>query len=59
VYNVLVGSVSFATTGPKAMQNASTAQEIEVITPSAKNFEFRVIVLFDSMNRTADLFCAI
>jgi hypothetical protein len=56
VYNVLVGSVSFATTGPKALQNASTAQEIEVITPSAKNFEFRVNLVFMSMNRTADLY---
>lgn len=41
-YNVLVGSVSFASMGPKAMHNASTAQEVTVITPSAANFEFRV-----------------
>jgi len=41
VHNVLVGSVSSASPGPKAMHNASTAQEIEVITPSAKDFEFR------------------
>ncbi|EIM85752.1 uncharacterized protein STEHIDRAFT_168836 [Stereum hirsutum FP-91666 SS1] len=40
-YNVLVGSVSFASMGPKAMHNASTAQEVTVITPSAANFEFR------------------
>ncbi|KAI0322388.1 hypothetical protein OF83DRAFT_1161242 [Amylostereum chailletii] len=40
-YNVLVGSVSFAYMGPKAMHNASTAQEVTVITPSASNFEFR------------------
>ncbi|KAI0032582.1 hypothetical protein K488DRAFT_49591, partial [Vararia minispora EC-137] len=40
-YNVLVGSVSFASMGPKAMHNASTAQEVTIITPSAKNFEFR------------------
>ncbi|KAL6304451.1 hypothetical protein BKA93DRAFT_733261 [Sparassis latifolia] len=39
--NVLVGSVSFASPGPKAMHNASTAQEITIITPTAKNFEFR------------------
>jgi len=39
--NVLVGSVSFASPGPKAMHNASTAQEVTVITPSAKNFELR------------------
>ncbi|KAI0042403.1 hypothetical protein FA95DRAFT_1610236 [Auriscalpium vulgare] len=40
-YNVLVGSVSFAAMGPKAMHNASTAQEVTIITPSATNFEFR------------------
>ncbi|KAI0953093.1 hypothetical protein AcW1_007411 [Taiwanofungus camphoratus] len=39
--HVLVGSVSFASPGPKAMHNASTAQEITIITPHAKNFEFR------------------
>jgi hypothetical protein len=41
VHNVLVGSVSFASPGPKAMHNASTAQEVEIVTPSATNFEFR------------------
>ncbi|KAF9054888.1 hypothetical protein BJ165DRAFT_1337665, partial [Panaeolus papilionaceus] len=41
VHNVLVGSVSFASPGAKALHNASTAQEITVITPSAANFEFR------------------
>ncbi|KJA23228.1 hypothetical protein HYPSUDRAFT_185260 [Hypholoma sublateritium FD-334 SS-4] len=40
VHNVLVGSVSFASPG-KALHNASTAQEITVITESAANFEFR------------------
>ncbi|KAI0248650.1 hypothetical protein BJV78DRAFT_1131005 [Lactifluus subvellereus] len=40
-WNVLVGSVSFASMGPKAMHNASTAQEVTIITPSASNFEFR------------------
>ncbi|KDR82963.1 hypothetical protein GALMADRAFT_238670 [Galerina marginata CBS 339.88] len=40
VHNVLVGSVSFASPG-KALHNASTAQEITVITPSATDFEFR------------------
>ncbi|KAG1818686.1 uncharacterized protein BJ212DRAFT_1479676 [Suillus subaureus] len=40
-HNVLVGSVSFATPGGKALQNISTAQEVEVVTPSAKNFELR------------------
>ncbi|KAH9947444.1 hypothetical protein B0H21DRAFT_334167 [Amylocystis lapponica] len=39
--NVLVGSVSFASPGAKAMHNASTAQEITIITPTAKDFEFR------------------
>ncbi|KAI0087720.1 hypothetical protein BDY19DRAFT_219179 [Irpex rosettiformis] len=39
--NVLVGSVSFASPGPKALHNASTAQEITVITPTARDFEFR------------------
>ncbi|KAG0698291.1 hypothetical protein DFH29DRAFT_941916 [Suillus ampliporus] len=41
VHTVVVGSVSFATPGGKALQNTSTAQEVEVITPSAKNFELR------------------
>lgn len=40
--NVLVGSVSFASPGPKAMHNASTAQEVTIITPTARDFEFRV-----------------
>lgn len=44
-FNVLVGSVSFASMGPKAMHNASTAQEVTIITPSAANFEFRVRAL--------------
>ncbi|KAF9448721.1 hypothetical protein P691DRAFT_29699 [Macrolepiota fuliginosa MF-IS2] len=41
VHNVLVGSVSFASPGAKALHNASTAQEITVISPSAHNFQFR------------------
>ncbi|KIJ64617.1 hypothetical protein HYDPIDRAFT_28552 [Hydnomerulius pinastri MD-312] len=41
VHNVLVGSVSLAVPGAKAFQNASTAQEVVVVTPTAKNFEFR------------------
>ncbi|PFH49960.1 hypothetical protein AMATHDRAFT_62125 [Amanita thiersii Skay4041] len=41
VHNVLVGSVSFAQPGAKALQNASTATEITVLTPNATNFEFR------------------
>ncbi|KIK96447.1 hypothetical protein PAXRUDRAFT_308222 [Paxillus rubicundulus Ve08.2h10] len=41
VHNVLVGSISLAIPGPKAFQNASTAQEVVVLTPSAKDFEFR------------------
>ncbi|KAF9525481.1 hypothetical protein CPB83DRAFT_859319 [Crepidotus variabilis] len=40
VHNVLVGSVSFASPA-KALHNASTAQEITVITPSAANLSFR------------------
>lgn len=40
--NVLVGSVSFAAPGPRAMHNNSTAQEVTVVTPYAKDFEFRV-----------------
>ncbi|EPS96508.1 hypothetical protein FOMPIDRAFT_1032339 [Fomitopsis schrenkii] len=39
--NVLVGSVSFASPGPKAMHNASTAQEVRIITPYAMDFELR------------------
>ena len=42
VHNVLVGSVSFASSGAKALHNASTAQEITVITPSARDLSFRV-----------------
>ncbi|KAH6911479.1 hypothetical protein BKA70DRAFT_857528 [Coprinopsis sp. MPI-PUGE-AT-0042] len=41
VHNVLVGSVSFASPGAKAMHNASTAQEITVIAKGAHDFEFR------------------
>ncbi|KAH7885455.1 hypothetical protein F5I97DRAFT_1937653 [Phlebopus sp. FC_14] len=41
VHNVLVGSISPAIPGAKALQRASTAQEITVVTPSAKDFEFR------------------
>ncbi|KAF7768294.1 hypothetical protein Agabi119p4_7537 [Agaricus bisporus var. burnettii] len=41
VHNVLVGSVSFASPGAKALQNASTAQEITVISPTSHNFQFR------------------
>jgi hypothetical protein len=41
VHNVLVGSVSFASPA-KALHNASTAQEITVISPSAHNLSFRV-----------------
>ncbi|KAF9262939.1 hypothetical protein L218DRAFT_973331 [Marasmius fiardii PR-910] len=40
VHNVLIGSVSFATSGAKALHNASTAQEITVISP-APELEFR------------------
>src|ERR1700753_851557 len=42
VHTVTVGSVSFAQPGPKAMHNASTAQEVQIISPLASNFEFRV-----------------
>ncbi|KAH0826208.1 hypothetical protein J3R83DRAFT_5651 [Lanmaoa asiatica] len=41
VHNVLVGSISLAVPGPKAFQNASTAQEVVVVTPTATDFEFR------------------
>ncbi|KAI0322387.1 hypothetical protein OF83DRAFT_800169 [Amylostereum chailletii] len=40
-YNVIVGSISFAFRGPRAMHEASTAQEVTVVTPSASHFEFR------------------
>jgi hypothetical protein len=50
-----VGSVSFASPGPRAMHNASTAQEIEVITPSAKDFEFRVRMASHAECVTRDL----
>ncbi|KAH0585889.1 hypothetical protein H2248_007170 [Termitomyces sp. 'cryptogamus'] len=38
VHNVLVGSVSFANP-TKAMHNASTAQEIEIVSPTSPNFQ--------------------
>ncbi|KAF9465271.1 hypothetical protein BDZ94DRAFT_1214751 [Collybia nuda] len=41
VHNVLVGSVSFASPGAKALHNASTAQEITVISPSASHFQIK------------------
>ncbi|KAG6370565.1 hypothetical protein JVT61DRAFT_11360 [Boletus reticuloceps] len=41
VHNVIVGSISLAVPGPKAFQNASTAQEVVVVTPTATDFEFR------------------
>lgn len=41
VHNVTVGSVSFANSGSKALHNASTAQEITVISPTPE-LEFRV-----------------
>ncbi|KAL7283101.1 hypothetical protein ACG7TL_002526 [Trametes sanguinea] len=39
--DVLVGSVSFAEAGPKAMHNASTAQELKIITPAARVLEYK------------------
>lgn len=42
VHNVIVGSISVAVPGPKTFQNASTAQEVIVVTPTATDFEFRV-----------------
>ncbi|KAJ7133635.1 hypothetical protein C8R44DRAFT_772810 [Mycena epipterygia] len=41
VHDKVVGSISLASPGGKALHNSSTAQEITVITPSASNFEFR------------------
>ncbi|KAJ7143577.1 hypothetical protein C8R43DRAFT_569071 [Mycena crocata] len=41
VHDRVVGSVTFASPGGKALHNSSTAQEITVITPAASNFEFR------------------
>lgn len=41
VHSVIVGSVSFAVPGGKALQNTSTAREVEVVTPSAKIFELK------------------
>ncbi|KAF8628676.1 hypothetical protein AX15_003799 [Amanita polypyramis BW_CC] len=41
VHNVLVGSVSFAQPGAKALHNASTASEITIVAPNAANFELR------------------
>ncbi len=51
VHNVLVGSVSFASPA-KALHNASTAQEITVITPSAHNLSFRVCDFFRHFSGT-------
>jgi len=44
VHTVTVGSVSFAQPGPRAMHNASTAQEVQIISPTASNFQFRVSI---------------
>ncbi|KAI6006456.1 hypothetical protein EDC04DRAFT_2782113 [Pisolithus marmoratus] len=41
VHNVLVGSITPASSGIKAFQNASTAQEVDFVTPVAKDLEFR------------------
>lgn len=41
VYDKVVGSISFASPGGKALHSSSTAQEITVVTPTASNFEFR------------------
>ncbi|KAG6836080.1 hypothetical protein H0H93_011586 [Arthromyces matolae] len=40
VHNVLVGSVSFANPA-KALHNASTAQEVEVVSPTSSTFQTR------------------
>ena len=40
--NVLVGSVSYASEGARAMRNVSTASAVEVVTPYAKHLAFRV-----------------
>jgi hypothetical protein len=42
VHNVLVGSVSFASSGTKALHNTFTAQKITMITESASSFQFKV-----------------
>lgn len=42
VGNRIVGGISAATSGAKAMHNASTAQEVHVITESVSHFAFRV-----------------
>ncbi|KAF9016509.1 hypothetical protein BDZ89DRAFT_404765 [Hymenopellis radicata] len=41
VHNVVVGSVSFASPGAKALHNASTAQEITVLAPVSESFQLR------------------
>jgi len=46
VHTVTAGSVSFAQPGPKAMHNASTAQEVQIISPTATNFQFRVRISY-------------
>lgn len=53
VHTVTVGSVSFAQAGPKAMHNASTAQEVQIISPTATDFQFRVSI--SSYNRPSVL----
>ena len=42
VRNLIIGGLSFATSGAKAMHNASTAQELVIVSPHASRFEFRV-----------------
>lgn len=44
MYNALIGSISFAKPGAKALHTAATAQEVAFLTPTAPHMqlEFRV-----------------
>lgn len=49
VHNALIGSISFARPGPKALHTAATAQEVLFLTPTAQqmqlSFQVRLLLL--------------
>ncbi|EIM91416.1 uncharacterized protein STEHIDRAFT_118479 [Stereum hirsutum FP-91666 SS1] len=48
-HDVLVGSVSIAMMGPKAMHYASTAQEVKIVTPAAWRFNIHRWITHSSL----------
>lgn len=49
VFNALIGSISFAKPGPKALHTAATAQEVTFLTPSAPLMQLEFRVRFSSL----------